>query len=224
MSSKRKNTPTKIASVDHLNSPTSAAHDPTSDGDSSIGSDLSDSESGLSLNIASSSQLENSETEMPDMDQCNGDQRPPNKKQRLLQSIQQTTAEDGYSSEETTNSELNRSNDLIASSLANNNILTKPMLGLSNRKTMDTVLQRLADGKKDPESNSDVGLLVSSQPIMDGIQAVLNTAESVQDKQKRLSDMINQLQLLQETLANANNKVSYGKGSAFRHHRSTFSS
>lgn len=217
MSSKRKNTPTKIATVDHLNSPASASHDPTSDGESSIGSELSDSESALSLNLASSSQLETSEPEMPDMmDQYNGDSRPPNKKQRLLQSIQQTTAEDGYSSAEENSkqqqqqqqqrSSPQQQQQLIADSLVNNNNLTKPILGLNSRKTMDNVLQRLADpgtGKK--EGQADVSLMVSSQPIMEGIQAVLNTAESVQDKQKRLSDMINQLQLLQQTLAKTNN-------------------
>ena len=205
MSSKRKNTPTKLASTDLTAAPTTTPIDPTSDGDSPIGSDISDSESGLSLHIASGSQAENSESEMHDTEHYNGDMRPPNKKQRLLQSIQQTTAEDGYSSEEN----LNQSSEFRApNGLVNNNILTKPTLGLKSRKPMDSVYQRFSE-RMDDKNADDLRLDgTAPAPIMQGIQDVLSSVESVQDKQKRLSDMINQLQVLQQTLGTAGNKVS----------------
>ena len=215
MSSKRKNTPTKIAV-------SSAAEElfhqhkgsmPTengSEGDSPMDSDMSDNESSLSLATThmdtnphfvatATGQFVGSDTEDRDSAGSPGSDHPQTKKQRLLQSVSSNHDNESFSNGNDSASELTTVN--------NNNILAKNRL-LHNKSSVDHMLHRLnhkmADGIAEAIANG-----TSEGDVMSHIQAQLTAVDNVEDKQQKLNDMIAQLQTLKETLANNNNGVSF---------------
>ncbi len=212
MSSKRKNTPTKLASSEMMPHQTLAEHG--SDGDSSIGSE-SDLDSDISLHIASHD--ENSDNDMQGTD-CNTSMehdRPPSKKQRILQSVR-TEAESSDTDDHLNRSPTNlsspgHSSDAMSPNAIpmNNNILTKPCIsGLMNKKTMDNVIQRLQpkgdgqDGSRFEESPEQ-----DQQILMGSIQAVLASPGSLEEKQRCLNGMIAQLQTIKDKLKTQSNPL-----------------
>ena len=182
MSSKRKNTPTKLAKDEVVIQREKIEQ--CSDGDSNCDSD-SDSDSSLSLHIVSKpEQLD----ELHDSD-CPGSERPQSKKQRILQSVQCS----GQSDSESESSYMNHNNN-------NNNNMTKSSSG-PIRKSMDTVLRKLSS----KQTESAVCNLKAESPgesveVMDNIKAAIGAEGSLKDKERRLSDMIAQLQAMKESL------------------------
>lgn len=169
MSSKRKNTPTKLAKDEvgeEMENGTLEGHD----------SDV-DSETGLTI------QMGKRDTPSPEEGVDYGDggspisdpgsDRPQSKKQRLLQSIRDDSDEE----------ELHN----------NNNIMTKPSpIGLNHRKSMDTVLRRLNKGSDISRPNED--------DLLENLKAHLSSSDNTEDKERKLAEMINQLQTLRESI------------------------
>ena len=179
MSSKRKNTPTKLAKDEVVIQREKLEQ--CSDGDSNHGDSDSDSESSLSLHIVSKpEQLD----EYRDSDSP-GSERPQTKKQRLLQSVKCENS------------------DSDSESQTNNNNMTKPNGG-SQRKSMDNVLRRLSSKVSETVPQDGVnGVRVGENggAVMENIKAAIGAEGSLKEKEKRLSDMIAQLQAMKESLA-----------------------
>ncbi len=190
MSSKRKNTPTKLSKDDVLIHREHSIEN-GSDGDSHNESD-SESESSLSLHIVSKSdQIEDYEN---GADSPGSLDRPQSKKQRILQSVKCDNESD---------------TDPEVSYLNNNNILTKPTVGLMNtRKSMDSVLRRL-NHKADSHHHTMKGnhTVQEGGDVIDSIKAAMSSSESVEDKEKKLSLMIAQLQNMKESLAQQKDSI-----------------
>ena len=137
MSSKRKNTPTKLAQDEMIIQREKL--DNITDGDSNIDSD-GDSESNLTLHIVTKpEQFEDLHSGL------DSPERPQSKKQRILQSVMNDSESE---------SEIPTVN--------NNNNLTKPTNGGVHRKSMDSVLQKLsnkaavrADSGENPDNVED---------------------------------------------------------------------
>ncbi|XP_060078543.1 transcription factor SOX-13-like isoform X2 [Ylistrum balloti] len=183
MSSKRKNTPTKLPKDDVV------SERPISECDSNQDSDGE-------LDPAHLQIVTKSDSESQDSDSCGLD-RPPSKKQRILQRVRQGSDSDN---------ELNFSTHFNNN---NNHITTKSTFGLQ-RKSMDSVLRRLSsksdselenNNMADKPANSDVR-------VKESIQMLLSDG-SLTDKERRLSDMIAQLQDLKEDISKQN-KVNDG--------------
>ncbi|OWF43210.1 transcription factor SOX-13-like isoform X4 [Mizuhopecten yessoensis] len=178
MSSKRKNTPTKLPKDDVV------SERPISECDSNQDSDGELDPSHLHI-------VTKSDSESQDSDSCGLD-RPPSKKQRILQRVRQGSDSD---------------NELSFSTHFNNNnnhITTKSNFGLQ-KKSMDSVLRRLSsksdselenNNMADKPGNSDVR-------VKESIQMLLSDG-SLTDKERRLSDMIAQLQDLKEDISKQN--------------------
>lgn len=126
-----------------------------------------------------------------DSDSSNDRDRPKNKKQRILQSIRNSSDSDS---------------DPENYFHLNNNT-TKPGFGL-HKKSMDSVLQRLNTHK--PESASEREYLdkclkmtahetSADMQLFSNIQQLLSDP-TVQDKEKKLGEMIAQLQNLKESI------------------------
>ena len=203
MSSKRKNTPTKLAADEMLITPEEEAclleNARTNCRATELRCDDSDSSgSELNLHIVSCDADDDSDD---DSDRCD---EPPTKKQHLLQSID-------YSDEL---SEMTTAEDLTAASPqhrhsiinhSNNSILTKPHSGSNHRKSMNHVLKRLnskqGEGEKTAPAEADV---------IGSIKAVISSTDAtVQQKQQQISDMIKELQRIRESLEHSGTKVGF---------------
>ncbi len=197
MSSKRKSAPTKLA-TDEVLIQRERVGDNNSDGDSNSGidseSELSDSPS-LSLHIVSKpEQLDGIVANNTDSEH---DSRPQSKKQRILQSVR--TSEDSDSNGDVDSDSSYHNN--------NNNILTKPNGGLPiHRKSMNNVLRRL--NSKNTDNNhgmhpSNMAMENGEEEVglLDSVKAAINGAESVEDKERKLAEMIAQLQSIKDNIA-----------------------
>ena len=179
MSSKRKNTPTKLAQDEMIIQREKL--DNITDGDSNIDSD-GDSESNLTLHIVTKpEQFEDLHSGL------DSPERPQSKKQRILQSVMNDSESE---------SEIPTVN--------NNNNLTKPTNGGVHRKSMDSVLQKLSNKaavRADSGENPD--------NVEDSVKAVMTMDGDVQEKEKKLAEMIAQLQGLKDSLAKQVSTVYY---------------
>ena len=209
MSSKRKNTPTKL-STDEVLIQREPRLDPNSDGDSRDSlSDFSDHnptttgphhvtqpERHLSLHIVSKPEQ---------LDDVDSPDRPQSKKQRILQSVK-CDATDSDADMDSDGSTTHSQNGGVGSSTSinhinNNNILTKPTMngGLpihhKNPKSMDNVLRRL-NSKASGDGNQ-----CDDDAMMDTVHAAISTAESVADKERKLAEMIAHLQNIKDNLS-----------------------
>lgn len=213
MSSKRKNTPTKLTK-DELVVERSSLHNKTDAENSNSESEV-DSDSQIPLHIVtktdqSDADLSDSATYSP------GSDRPRSKKQRILQSVQQDSGSESENSNNNNNNNISShfthdSNNIINNN-NNNHIITttKPSFGLQ-RKSMESVLKKLGAKPSDMQEtgslshigagNHMAGTSAPNTDMLEGVQAVLNADElSVNDKDKRLSDLIAHLQILKESL------------------------
>ena len=197
MSSKRKNTPTKLA-TDEVLIQREPRLDPSSDGDSRDSlSDLSDtsptSSSSLGGHVTHPERHIVSKPEQLDDIDCAD--RPQSKKQRILQSVKcDVTDSDADMDSDGSNgsSSLNHIN--------NNNILTKPTMNgglpLHNKnKSMDNVLRRLNSKASDGNQGDD------GDVMMDTVHAAISTVDSLEDKEKKLAEMIAHLQYIKDNLS-----------------------
>lgn len=179
MSSKRKNTPTKLPKDDVV------SERPISECDQD-----SDSEpDSAHLQIVTKSDSESQDSD------SSGSDKPPSKKQRILQRVRQESDSD---------------NELNFTSHFNNNshIITKSTFGLQ-RKSMDSVLRRLSS-KSDGELENNNMAEKTPNPdvrVKASIQMLLSEG-SLTDKERRLSDMIAQLQDLKEDISKQKGGVS----------------
>lgn len=218
MSSKRKNTPTKLAKDDgrhqHMEN--------GSDGASSHGDSDMESDSSLSLHIVTSKP--ETMDDMNDGADSPGSDRPQTKKQRLLQSVKC----DGSDSEP----------DMITYHNNNNTILTKPTSGLQ-RKSMDNVLRRLStkansenhlhhhqhhhgvmnNNHNSNSHHSDQTDVSDDMELLDSVKTVINSAADVDEKEKRLTEMIAQLQNLKESLGHKKGSSGGSNNSHGIHHQ-----
>ncbi|XP_069133821.1 transcription factor SOX-13-like isoform X2 [Argopecten irradians] len=184
MSSKRKNTPTKLPKDDVVSERPISECDSNPDSDGELGP--------AHLHIVTKS-----DSESQDSDSCGLD-RPPSKKQRILQRVRQGSDSDN---------ELNFSTHFNNN---NNHITTKSSFGLQ-RKSMDSVLRRLSS-KPDGELENNNMAEKTANPdvrVKESIQMLLSDG-SLTDKERRLSDMIAQLQDLKEDISKQN-KVGDGE-------------
>ena len=175
MSSKRKNTPTKLYKdniiLERLHS------NPLECDNSNLDSE-GDLEGHYSTRFLSKS---DSSEDFHDSD--SGSDKPTNKKQRILQSIRH----DSESEPEF--------------DLQNNVTTTRPNVGL-HRKSMESVLQRLSS-KSPGVQNSEPEHRSPSSPddaVLANVSALLQGKGTIQDKSKKIVDMISQLQKLNEKL------------------------
>ena len=190
MSSKRKNTPTKLPKDDVVTERPIYNSLPQDFNHYDLDRDL---DYQPQLHIVDSHGYSNG-LDTHDSDSSYERDRPTNKKQRILQSVRHSS--DSESDQEYTNS------------LTNSNS-TKPALGL-HRKSMESVLRRLNSSSShgmDSEMDKEYidKCLLTSQGSQDkqlllGIQQLLGNTDSTQDKEKRLGDMIAQLQTLRENI------------------------
>lgn len=177
MSSKRKNTPTKLYKDNII---LERLHSDTSECDNSN----LDSEGETEINY-SARFLSKSDSSEDFHDSDSGSDKPPNKKQRILQSIR-------HDSESEPETELQH------------NVTTKPNAGL-HRKSMESVLQRL-NSKSPGVQNSDIertsplGSADHEGGVLENVNALLRGKGSIQDKSKKIVDMISQLQKMNESL------------------------
>ncbi|ESO91752.1 hypothetical protein LOTGIDRAFT_163114 [Lottia gigantea] len=178
MSSKRKNTPTKLAK-DNV--------------DLDTGSSFGDLEpvdiSERSVDVNQLYPSPYNHLDQYDSDSHSGSEKPANKKQRLLQSVQNDSCSDSDSD-----------NKYNHKSLNNNNITTKSTIG-PHRKSMESVLRKLHPRSLDMEGSDNV----TSSPkgentVIDHVQHLLQQGAGVKDKEQRLSEMISQLQNIKENL------------------------
>lgn len=196
MSSKRKNTPTKLASNNHMmdillhkDQHKSPAYENSDGGDSPVHSD-SDSESAppssdvLSQQNKSPSYYANEDSFRDGMESPGSD-KPQSKKQRILQSVLHQNDSCGSRSP-SPESDLHLNNNLP--------LTTKP----SARELRDSVASS-EDGAMSEEQ--DDGAFAS-------IEAALKAAGSTKDKQKRLNAMIQQLQSIKDQLSQVSHRVS----------------
>ncbi|VDI47527.1 transcription factor SOX5/6/13 (SOX group D) [Mytilus galloprovincialis] len=172
MSSKRKNTPTKL-SQDSL-----IVNEAITE---SLNSDCSVSEDELESRFQIVTKTDS------ESDSCS-ESRPTSKKQRILESVKR----DSDSESE-------------ASQLANgvNNTTTKSSSGL-HRKSMDSVLRRLTSRTEMAEcdlENNNMNDQQHDQKVEESLKVLLSGGDSLNDKEKRLSDMIEQLQSLKDTIS-----------------------
>lgn len=172
MSSKRKNTPTKL-SQDSL-----VVNEAITE---SLNSDCSVSEDELESRFQIVTKTDS------ESDSCS-ESRPTSKKQRILESVKR----DSDSESE-------------ASQLANgvNNTTTKSSSGL-HRKSMDSVLRRLTSRTEMAEcdlENNNMNDQQHDQKVEESLKVLLSGGDSLNDKEKRLSDMIEQLQSLKDTIS-----------------------
>lgn len=169
MSSKRKNTPTKLSQDNIINEPINNSLN----SDCSVDSD-DDIESRFQIVTKSDSES----------DSCS-DGKPRSKKQRILQSVKRDS--DSESEKET-------------SQLSNGvPITTKSSSGL-HRKSMDSVLRRLTSRTEMADCDVENNNSQHDQKVEESLKVLLSGGDSLNDKEKRLSEMIAQLQNLKETI------------------------
>lgn len=172
MSSKRKNTPTKL-SQDSL-----VVNEAITE---SLNSDCSVSEDELESRFQIVTKTDS------ESDSCS-ESRPTSKKQRILESVKR----DSDSESET-------------SQLANGgvNSTTKSSSGL-HRKSMDSVLRRLTSRTEMAEcdlENNNMNDQQHDRKVEESLKVLLSGGDSLNDKEKRLSEMIEQLQSLKDTIS-----------------------
>ena len=148
----------------------------------------------------------------------NTERLPTNKKQRLLQSVRLNSPESNTTFTNDTSSAMGGDNNNTIHTKTSNglhqnyNHLTNPYNQLYNhhqqKKSMDTVLKRLnskaesdhRNGPKPASNNDTTGSGEMNGSLLDSISSVIEGSESVEAKEQRLSDMINQLQTIKESL------------------------
>ena len=191
MSSKRKNTPTKLPKDDVVSERPIYNSIPRDFHGFDLNGDIRYKPT---LHI-----IENHETTIngidhQDLDSSFEKDRPTNKKQRILQSIKNS------SSDSESDQEYN----------STNNNSTKPSLGLQ-RKSMDSVLERLNSNPMTSTESLmgkeyfDNCLNMASHGAQDkqllvNIQQLLSDTDAQEDKEKKLGEMIAQLQTLRENI------------------------
>lgn len=190
MSSKRKNTPTKLSSsTDDLFVPPphkERRDSVTSAMDSDCCSDSS----------CSDDQLRDSDST---------DNRPQSKKQRLLQSVRMTNNNNHQYGESGTNTHSSQEPQEI-NNLINNN-LSKSDTSPSDRVNLDLINKltnsMVSGGERltmSPPSGQDIRKEQES-PLVSGIRSVMASSGSVEEKEMKLNEMILHLQSLKETLS-----------------------
>ena len=202
MSSKRKNTPTKLAADEMLITTVEEAcmlaNGRTDCHMSELRCDDSDSSgSELNLHIVSGDADDDDDS----------DDEPPMKKKHLVDGADYsdsdtTTPEDlsAAASPPHRHSFVNHSNN-------NNSILTKPYPGSNQRKSMNHVLKRL-NSKQDNERREEEGC--AEGDVIGTIKAVISSTDAtVQQKQQQISDMIKELQRIRESLEHNETKVRF---------------
>ena len=212
MSSKRKNTPTKLAADEMLITTVEEAcllaNGRTDCHMSELRCDDSDS-SGSELNL----HIVSGDADDDDDSDC----EPPTKKQHLVDGADYsdsdtTTAEDlsAAASPPHRHSFVNHSNN-------NNSILTKPYPGSNQRKSMNHVLKRL-NSKQDSERREEEGCTEEGRreeghaegDVIGSIKAVISSTDAtVQQKQQQISEMIKELQRIRESLEHNETKVCF---------------
>ena len=179
MSSKRKNTPSKLRTDDVLSQNSNSG-----DGDSS--GPESDTEFESNLHIVT-----RSDSETHDSDNSNSYRSPQTKKQRILQSVKQDSDSDPDSD--------------ISSHYTNgvaHHHSTKSNFGLQ-RKSMESVLRRLSSKTEISDielDNNNMTGLNEDHKVKESIQVLLSDG-TITDKERRLSEMIAQLQSLKENIS-----------------------
>lgn len=178
MSSKRKNTPTKLPKDDVVSE--RQFHAANLDCDNNLDSE-GENESHLHIVTHSDSETQDSDSSVSE--------RPPSKKQRILDRVKQES-----------DSENDSSSQISPQFITNNNhILTKPSLGLQ-RKSMDSVLKKLGSKSDSDMENSQAAAANGEEPMAESIQLLLRDGSSPSEKERRLSEMIAQLQNLKENI------------------------
>lgn len=174
MSSKRKNTPTKL-------SQDSIVNEPIADSLNSDSSIDSDDELESRFQIVTKSDSES--------DYCSD--KPTSKKQRILQSVKRDS-----------DSESDRETSQLSNGIGNYTT-TKSNSG-SQRKSMDSVLRRLTSRTEMAECDLENNNMHEHQhdaKVEESLKVLLSGGDSLNDKEKRLSEMIAQLQSLKETIS-----------------------
>ena len=178
MSSKRKNTPTKLPKDDVVN-------------ERPIFNTIHRDHNNLHLDLDRDFELhqplhivEHNENGFDRQDSDSGTEQPQSKKQRILQSVRNSS--DSDSDPET-----------------NHRDITKPAIGL-HKKSMENVLKRLNSRPEDfinDRTFSDSGMTMTKQPeeMLQNIQMLLADSNA-QDKEQKLSEMIAQLQTLKDRM------------------------
>ena len=174
MSSKRKNTPTKLAKDSIVN-------EPNTDNLNSDCSVDSDDELESRFQIVTKSDSES--------DSCVD--KLTSKKQRILQSVKRDSDSES---------------DREASQLSNgiNNCTTTKSNSGSHRKSMDSVLRRLTSRTEMAECDLENNNMDDHQhdtKVEESLKVLLSGGDSLNDKEKRLGDMIAQLQSLKDTIS-----------------------
>ena len=188
MSSKRKNTPTKLAKGDGLDEVV------MENGNESHNESDAESETCLTMAAANERGVEDyTDGGSPGSDPGSGSDRPQSKKQRLLQSVREDSEEEDYPF-----------NNNI-----NNNIMTKPSpIGLNHRKSMDNVIRRLGKNSNSAGSGdarlNDARLndarLSNQEDLLENLKAQISSSDNMEDKEQKLAEMIAQLQSLRESI------------------------
>ena len=178
MSSKRKNTPTKLPKDDFVN-------------ERPIYNSIHREHRNLHLDLDRDFDLhpplhivEHNENGIDRQDSDSGTEQPQSKKQRILQSVRNSS--DSESDQE-----------------FYNDYSTRPLLGL-HKKSMESVLRKLNSKSDDFEtdktfSDSNVAMATQPEEMIQSIQMLLADTNA-QDKEQKLSEMIAQLQTLKDRM------------------------
>lgn len=178
MSSKRKNTPTKLPKDDVVN-------------ERPIYNSIHREHRNLHLDLDRDFDLhpplhivEHNENGIDRQDSDSGTEQPQSKKQRILQSVRNSS--DSESDQE-----------------FYNDYSTRPLLGL-HKKSMESVLRKLNSKSDDFEtdktfSDSNVAMATQPEEMIQSIQMLLADTNA-QDKEQKLSEMIAQLQTLKDRM------------------------
>ena len=200
MSSKRKNTPTKLAADEMLITTVEEAcmlvNGRTDCRMSELRCDDSDSSgSELNLHIVSG-----------DADDDDSEDEPPMKKQHLLDGTDYSDSDTVTAEDLSAASPPHRHSFVNHINNNNNSILTKPYSGSNQRKSMNHVLRRL-NSKQDSSERQDEEARAEGD-VIGSIKAVISSTDAtVQQKQQQISDMIKELQRIRESLEHNDAKV-----------------
>ena len=215
MSSKRKNTPTKLAKDDILLQQQQALQeDRDMSGDEAVVMRELENESthlestnsykrhyadrNSTVSMAAS---ENGERQEDSDSGSSSTERPPtNKKQRLLQSVRlysPDTTEHIMSGDN--NNTIHHTQKLSPTPEQVNHHNSFSHL-YNQKKSMDSVLRKLNSKAEMVRGDTEQQQNGVNDSLLDSISSVIEGSESVEDKERRLSDMISQLQSIKESL------------------------
>ena len=220
MSSKRKNTPTKLpsasdvtnsasdgmlADVDMYGVVTNRGDSCQSDGDSNHSDNNDDGAAGFSDSDSLSVDMRTTSPKRSrqDSESSSAPHSPHYKKQRLLQSVNNNDDLTPTGSPQMQDLENDFRQEIITTN--NNNVILSGSKSPNNnsiqRKSMHNVLQKLNHGKVDENGGTNHPAPGSEDALLSSLQLqLMSEGESVEEKQRRINEMIAQLQKVKDTL------------------------